>query len=128
MSVQFKSLAEMVSKLEILTFGQAKSLLTKEEFELFRESFEFSKSNLDLASVKANDNNRSIIEALVNKYELYPVTFSIHDGESSSDLTYDTGFTYVNRERFLLCKSPFEGTFTETEGEGQEKEENFQEL
>lgn len=59
------------------------------------------------ASIKACYPNQPIIDAILKKYKLYPATRTITDvdeGGISTVDTYSTGFHYVDREDWFLCK------------------------
>lgn len=108
MSMQFKSLEEMASKLEILTLKEVKELFTKEESQGFTDHYY-------VAMISAHTESKILIDSLISKYNLHPITYSIHDGDEGTDYVYETGFVYVNREGFLLAKIKGDGMYIDSE-------------
>lgn len=121
MEKQYKDFDEMMTDLQGVTMDEAvKMKMTKGLKSLkgvdLDSTFEVE-DHSGYASIFACHATNDMVREIAEKFDLQVVTYSIGDAFS-----YSTGMHFVNRERYMFCRSKADG-FCEEEMEESDEEE-----
>ena len=110
MDTQFNSFEEMMEKLNGISFKEAEEMgLTKELLSLegikrsLDDVYELENFN-SYAAIFACSSTDNMTKEIAAKFNLQIVTYCMGDA-----ISYSTGMHWVNREKYLFCKSKEQG-------------------
>jgi hypothetical protein len=123
MEKQYKDFDEMMTDLQGVTMDEAvkmkmtKNLKSLKGVDAGEGSIYQLEDHGGYASIFACHDTNDMVREIAEKFDLQVVTYSIGDAFS-----YSTGMHFVNRERYMFCRSKADG-FCEEEMEESDEEE-----
>lgn len=106
--IKFTDFDEMMSELKGVKFDE----FLKVYPDLKNHVEEYS----DYASIFACHDNNKLVTDIAKEQDWQIITYTLEDGEYDEDedrdtsiAMYSTGMSFVNREKYLFCKSKKEG-------------------
>jgi hypothetical protein len=104
MSKQYETFDEMLTALDTITVIEAKRLgfdrVTREVLGDDADSTSLVEDFGEHAAIFACYKNNELVKELAKRFDLQIITYSIGDAFSLS-----TGMSFVNREKYLFCRS-----------------------
>lgn len=98
---KFKNFEQMMEKLSAVKY--------KEFLNLYPELKKEVEEHGDYAAIFACHSNNKLVTDVSTEQNWQIITYSIEDGDDSSFALYSTGMSFVNREKYLFCKSKQSG-------------------
>lgn len=107
---KYKNFNAMIKGHKVLTYQEIKDL-KEPELDAFLEKEEWT-NDIEGGSIFACMDSGRLLEQLLAKHGLHIITMSIFDSEEEVDeeeptpctYSYSTGFHWVNREKYYLCR------------------------
>jgi hypothetical protein len=94
---KFRTFDSMMKQLNGVSF--------KEFSELYPELKNHVEDHGEFASIFACHDNNKLVTDIAQEQNWQIITYSIEDGDDSCFAIYSTGMGFVNREKYLFCKS-----------------------